>query len=397
MQWWTTQDGTDTVEEFWAWEQIQEALAGVNSQSIDSFRHDFANYIGVHSLQIRFTPSGRQGLEWLLRAHQPSRRGVLMPAFNCVAVQDAVAAAGCEPHLYDFGPRTGVFDWQQVIDLMSPTVGVLIITHYFGVPVDFGAVLEHCVANDITVIEDCAHTLGGTIGGRQAGTIGDAAIYSFNYDKPISLGWGGCVSVNNTARFDLRVPTEFREPEIEEELSLLRDFVAVMKQRRREIPRSNALLIRLLRRARVLSTKGFRKSRTISLGALQAEVGRWCLTNYASVVRARNRNAKWLADAVKQTSWPVGGGVAPAWIKQKIYVSDQAALCLLTTGLQRNGLRVGNFNWPYTLTGKGGLTAFRSQQAATNWVDVPVHQNLQLHHLQQIATAFADLTCGGLA
>lgn len=221
--------------------------------------------------------------------------------------------------------------------------------------------LEHCVANDITVIEDCAHTLGGTIGGRQAGTIGDAAIYSFNYDKPISLGWGGVVSVNSPARFGLRVPFEFREPEVEEELSLLRDFVAVMKQRRRMITRSNALHIRLLRRARVLNSKGFRKARTISLGALQAEVGRWCLTNYASVVEVRNKNAKWLAEAVKQTSWPVGGRVEPAWIKQKICVSDQAALCRLTTRLQRNGLRVGNFNWPYTLTGKGGLTAVRSQ------------------------------------
>lgn len=181
----------DTVEEFWTWAEVEAARAEATNDSLEHFSDSFARTLGVETNAVHLMPSGHQGLAWLLRARKEARRRVLVPAFNCSVVHEAIEAAGHEAKLYDFSPKPGRFDWEQVIGAIDDSVGVLIVTHYFGVPIDFRPVLKHCADRGIAVIEDCAHTFGGVLAGRQAGNIGDAAIFSFNYDKPISLGWVG--------------------------------------------------------------------------------------------------------------------------------------------------------------------------------------------------------------
>ena len=306
-------------------------------------------------------------------------------------MQNAIIAAGYEAQLYDFSPRPGLFDCDEVIKAISPSVGVLIVTHYFGVPIDFSPVLEHCAANGITVIEACAHQLGGSIGERTVGTIGDAAIYSFNYDKPISLGWGGIALLNNPTSFDLNVEAGYRAPGIGEELALLEQFVESMSYRRRIIPKQQSFAHRVLRRARILRTKRFCKSTDISIGAIQAELGRWCLKHYSAAVKQRNANSKRLAEEIPQPSWPINDNVEPAWIKQKVYIEDTVALKRLSKRLQCCGLRVGNFNWPTLLKGENGTNYRHALQASTNWVDVPIHQNVTDQHLEKIIAAFNEV------
>lgn len=383
--------GLDTVEEFWDWKQVEHSYKVVAKDSLESFRADFGQFLKVDPDQIRFMPSGHQGLEWLLRGLSDSRRTVMAPAFNCSVVQDGIEAAGYKAKLYDFSAQPGLFDWEKVIQALSPSVGVLIVTHYFGVPTDFCAVAEYCSDNDITIIEDCAHTLGGSINSRTAGTIGDAAIFSFNYDKPVSLGWGGIVLVNNSLRFNLHVSMDDREPAIDEEFSIWQQFVAAMAYRRKMISKQSSLALRVLRRARLVKSKQFCKAKEVSVGAIQAELGRWCMQKYPEVLSIRNANAQRLADAVPQPSWPLGESVTPAWVKQKIYIEDMTALEHLSKRLQRRGLRVGNFNWPALLKSDNASNYPVAQQAATHWVDVPVHQNLRPQHLDEIIAAFREV------
>ncbi len=382
---------TDTVEEFWSPNKIAIFYQGAKPESQNRFCAEFGRFIDLDVGSIYLMPSGHQGLEWLLRGLSDSRRTVMVPAFNCSVVQDGIEAAGFTTLLYDFYPEPGLFDWEKVIQALSPSVGVLIVTHYFGMPTDFCAVAEYCADNDITIIEDCAHTLGGSINGRTAGTIGDAAIFSFNYDKPISLGWGGVAVVNNASRFKLSLSTEYRKPEIENELTLLEQFVAAMAYRRRMIPKQNSVTLRMLRLARLVKAKRFHKAKEVSVGAIQAELGRWCLQKYPEVVCIRNANAQRLADAIPQSSWPLGESVKPAWVKQKIYIEDMTALKHLSKRLQRRGLRVGNFNWTALLKSSNLSNYPVAQQAATHWVDVPVHQNLTSQHMDEIIAAFREV------
>ena len=382
--------GLDTVEEFWTWEQVEQAGALARDSSREAFEKDLSRFIGVDADRVHLMPSGHQGLEWLLRSRLDSRRCVMVPAFNCSVVQDAVTAAGLDSQLYDFSPKPGVFDWGRVIDEITPKVGVLVVTHYFGVPIDFRPVIEYCVTKGITIIEDCAHTLGGTVGGQQVGTLADASIFSFNHDKPISLAWGGVAVINNPSAFDSTRSRGHQVPQIEEEMALLRQFVAAMAERRRMIPYHNLLLTRVLRRLRLLSPVVFSKSSDISIGAVQAELGRWCLARYPQISQSRNRNAQVLESLVALKTWPVDANVIPAWLKQKIYVPNTNQQRLFSIRFQRKGIRIGNFNWPRLLVDLAPSRYIHASDAATNWIDVPVHQNISESHMNQIVSVLKD-------
>jgi perosamine synthetase len=52
-------------------------------------------------------------------------------------------------------------------------------------------IAAYCAANDIFLIEDCAHAHGAHWNGRRPGTWGDAGVYSFYATKTISTGEGG--------------------------------------------------------------------------------------------------------------------------------------------------------------------------------------------------------------
>lgn len=54
-----------------------------------------------------------------------------------------------------------------------------------------------CKDNDIVFIEDCAHSFGATLNGKNAGTFGDAGVYSFYATKAIFAGEGGIVVTDN--------------------------------------------------------------------------------------------------------------------------------------------------------------------------------------------------------
>ena len=68
--------GLDTVEEFWTWEQVEQAGALARDSSREAFEKDLSRFIGVDADRVHLMPSGHQGLEWLLRSRLDSRRCV---------------------------------------------------------------------------------------------------------------------------------------------------------------------------------------------------------------------------------------------------------------------------------------------------------------------------------
>ena len=55
----------------------------------------------------------------------------------------------------------------------------------------------------LIVIEDCAHTCGGTYKNKKLGTWGDFGCFSFEDKKILSTGDGGCICTNNKKKYDI--------------------------------------------------------------------------------------------------------------------------------------------------------------------------------------------------
>jgi len=367
----------DTVEEFWNKEILEKCTTNSCVDSQRLFCEELANFLGAKESVIHLVPSARKGLELLLRNRLDPRRVVMVPAFNCSVVQDAITSSGYQILRYDFSPKVGGFDWESVIREMGQHVGALIVTHYFGVPIDFRPVLSHCTKHGITVIEDCAHTLGGMIANQSAGTLGDASIFSFNYDKPISLGWGGAFIINKKNMFNRNLFDHDERNTLapNEELFIISKFMHTMKNRRRLISLQGRFFFRFLKRIGLVKNSIFTPP-PFSIGRVQAELGRWCLSQYSDILTQRVANATHFAQEVNQPTWPVGLNITPAWLKQKIFLSTKDALFKASRYFQDKGIRAGNFNWPKLIDGHSQHSPSNAFQAANFWIDIPIHQNI---------------------
>lgn len=123
----------------------------------------------------------------------PAGAGVAVPIYTCATVFEAIASAGMRCVFIDIDPKTFGFD-MECLRRRSKDVAAVVMIHTFGYAGDFGAVRE--IVGSIPIIEDCAHAMGSTDGGRQVGLQGVAGIFSFNFHKPVSAGGGGVLVVN---------------------------------------------------------------------------------------------------------------------------------------------------------------------------------------------------------
>lgn len=135
--------------------------------------------------------SARSGLFAALAALLRPGDEVLLQAFTCVAVPNAVLWAGGRPVYVDMDPRTYNLDPADLERKITSRSRAVIVQHTFGIPCDLDAVREVVARRRLALIEDCAHALGGRRGEAELGTFGEAAVFSFGRDKVISSVFGG--------------------------------------------------------------------------------------------------------------------------------------------------------------------------------------------------------------
>jgi len=69
--------------------------------------------------------------------------------------------------------------------------------HTFGFPVHLEELLEICNLWKIPLVEDAAESLGSEYKGKQTGSFGEVAAFSFNGNKIVTSGGGGAITTNN--------------------------------------------------------------------------------------------------------------------------------------------------------------------------------------------------------
>lgn len=114
---------------------------------------------------------------------------VLTNAFTLAPVPGAIAAVGGTPVYVEVTP-------DLVIDLddlaaKADQAKVLLLSHMRGHICDMDRLMQICDAAGITVVEDCAHTMGATWKGVQSGRHGAVGCYSTQTYKHINSGEGG--------------------------------------------------------------------------------------------------------------------------------------------------------------------------------------------------------------
>jgi dTDP-4-amino-4,6-dideoxygalactose transaminase len=136
--------------------------------------------------------SGGYALATALRAHGVTAGDkVLTNAFTLAPVPGAIASLGAVPVFVETTEALTI-DLTHLAKMAEKSgAKVLMLSHMRGHQPDMDALMDLARANGLTVIEDCAHTMGGTWGGVVSGRHGASACYSTQTYKHINSGEGG--------------------------------------------------------------------------------------------------------------------------------------------------------------------------------------------------------------
>jgi 8-amino-3,8-dideoxy-alpha-D-manno-octulosonate transaminase len=86
---------------------------------------------------------------------------------------------------------------RAVEERITPRTAGIILVHMSGAPGDAPAIRAIADHHGLFLLEDCAQCCGGSIRGQKVGTFGDMGIFSFQMNKNMTSGEGGCVVTND--------------------------------------------------------------------------------------------------------------------------------------------------------------------------------------------------------
>jgi perosamine synthetase len=142
--------------------------------------------------------SGTSALEIALRVFGVEGKEVLVPSNTFFATPAAVVHAGGIPRFVDCDPYTLAMDYNSMVRRWTNRCAGVIVVHVGG-PVDPSteAIAKFCHERGWFLLEDAAHAHGSSLNGKQAGTFGDAATFSFYPTKVMTSGEGGMIVTAN--------------------------------------------------------------------------------------------------------------------------------------------------------------------------------------------------------
>ena len=191
---------------------FDEGFVSSVGSKISQFEQKLEDYTGAkHAIAVS---SGTAALHIaLVAAGIRSNDEVLVPALTFVATGNAILYCSAVPHFVEskeagFGIDPILLDeyLDEIVDFndrgeaVNKTTGrvirALIVVHIFGHITDIKALQTLALKFNLLIIEDAAEALGSWKYNTHAGLHGKVGALSFNGNKIITTGGGGCVLTN---------------------------------------------------------------------------------------------------------------------------------------------------------------------------------------------------------
>ena len=184
-------------------EEIAQAIAHTESilrsgwlilgQYTEQFEREVAALVGTrYAVAVN---SGTSALEIILRSLEVAGKDVLVPTNTNFASAAAALYAQANVILYDGGLYPSLTDIERKI---TPQTAAIMVVHIGGyITPEIEEIRALCEAKNIYLIEDAAHAHCATFGGKQAGSFGHAAGFSFFPTKVITTCEGGMITTDS--------------------------------------------------------------------------------------------------------------------------------------------------------------------------------------------------------
>jgi perosamine synthetase len=163
---------------------------------VRAFEERMAAYLGVrHAVAVS---SGTAALDIALGALGVGPGDeVVVPTFTYVATVHAVVHQGATPVLVDIDPVTLNVDPEAVRAAVTERTRCIIAIDYGGGVADWDALERVARERGCPLVQDAAHTVGGSYHGRLPGAFGIGATLSFHAAKVLTTVEGGMLVTND--------------------------------------------------------------------------------------------------------------------------------------------------------------------------------------------------------
>lgn len=130
---------------------------------------------------------------------------VIVPGYTCVMDVNPIMYVGARPRYADIDPITFNASPESVKSLVNENTKLILCQHTYGIPADVSELHEIAKGCGAWLIEDCCLSLGSRVNNQPVGTFGDAAYWSFQWNKIFTTGLGGMATTNRPELADALV------------------------------------------------------------------------------------------------------------------------------------------------------------------------------------------------
>ncbi len=180
-------------------EIFDKFMSQSNYENPEIFEKEFAKFMGrKYAVSVA---SATDALYFSLLVHGVGPGDeVLVTDFSWISTSSCVSMTGAIPVFCDIDLDSYHISLDSIKRMYSPKVKALIYTHLFGNMTGTKEIEKFCKEKGIALIEDAAQSLGSSLNGRKAGTIGDSSSFSFNTNKVIAgINGGGMYLTDNNS------------------------------------------------------------------------------------------------------------------------------------------------------------------------------------------------------
>ena len=121
---------------------------------------------------------------------------VIIPAFTCVVVANAIKYVGAKPVYCDINIDDFNIDLSKIKNLITNKTKAIYIQHTFGKYFNYESIAKFCKNKEISIIEDCAHFFPNKSDLKFFGKKSDFIFFSTDHSKFINTHLGGMILTN---------------------------------------------------------------------------------------------------------------------------------------------------------------------------------------------------------
>lgn len=171
----------------------------LSDNEINEFRNKIETFFSPYGkFDTNLFWKGRVALYAILKAIEIKKGDeIIIPAFTCIVVPNAVIYSGATPIYSDISTPSYTIDVAKIEEKITPKTKAILAQNTFGLPPDLDSLKSIAKKHSLYLIEDCAHGFGSLYKNKLCGTYGDAAFFSTQWNKTFSTGIGGIVISDN--------------------------------------------------------------------------------------------------------------------------------------------------------------------------------------------------------